>query len=56
MIRTLIWLLVVALIAAIFGFTGVAGTLTIIAKVLAFIMLSMILLGALFYFTGPRKR
>jgi uncharacterized membrane protein YtjA (UPF0391 family) len=48
MLRWALVFLVVALIAALFGFTGIAGESMFIARILFFVFLAMFVIGALY--------
>lgn len=55
MLRWALAFLVFALIAALFGFTGIAGQSMYIARVLFFVFLVVFLIGLIFsLFTGRR--
>mgnify|MGYP001557379680 CR=1 FL=1 len=47
--------LVVAIIAAIFGFTGIAGAATDIARTLFFVFLVLLVASALFHVLGGKS-
>lgn len=55
MIRWAITFLVIGLIAALFGFTGIAGASFAIAKILAFLFLALFLILLLLGMTTARK-
>ena len=55
MIRWAITFLVIGLIAALFGFTGIAGASFAIAKIFAFLFLALFLIFLLLGMTGAKK-
>jgi uncharacterized membrane protein YtjA (UPF0391 family) len=54
MLRWALLFLIVALVAALFGFTGVAGTSIFAAKILFFVFLVMFVLSLLLGSRSPR--
>lgn len=55
MLRWALIFLVVGLIAALFGFTGIAGASFAIAKILAFLFLAVFLVLLLLGLTGAKR-
>jgi len=55
MLRWALIFLVVGLIAALFGFTGIAGASFAIAKIFAFLFLALFLILLLLGLAGSRK-
>lgn len=55
MLRWAITFLLVGLVAALFGFTGIAGASFAIAKIFAFLFLALFLIFLILGMTGARK-
>jgi uncharacterized membrane protein YtjA (UPF0391 family) len=55
MLRWAITFLIIGLIAALFGFTGIAGASFAIAKIFAFLFLALFLILLILGMTGARK-
>ena len=55
MLRWTVTFLIIALVAAIFGFGGIAAGAAAIAKVLFFIFLVLFIIGLILYLVSGRK-
>jgi uncharacterized membrane protein YtjA (UPF0391 family) len=55
MLRWAITFLIIGLVAALFGFTGIAGASFAIAKIFAFLFLALFLILLILGMTGARK-
>ena len=55
MLRWAITFLIIGLIAALFGFTGIAGASFAIAKIFAFLFLALFLILLILGMTGARR-
>jgi len=56
MLGLVIALLIISLIAAIFGFTGIAVTTAYIAKIIFFIFVVLFVISLIFYLISGRRR
>ena len=55
MLRWAVTFLIIGLIAALFGFTGIAGASFAIAKIFAFVFLALFLIMLILGMAGARK-